>query len=332
MTYSARRDEAKVLALTTDPEPGSPDTKTGARWAVPCVLVTVVIWGSYFPVVEALLRGWEPLTLTGARAILAAGTLVGLLVIMEGRAALHVGVPWRRVWALGSIGMAGNMTIIVLGIQVSGAVPAALIAGTTPALAAVMARFLLGQRLTGDLWIAVSLAVVGVAVVVLGGPSLQASFGGGELLVLVAYVLWLWYLFMAQLWLPGMSQLRVTALTMATGAATMAVLLAVLGAVGYGPMTMDLAPDSVALLVYSAVFSVAIGVLLWMYGVSHLGVTVTALYGNLVPIVAVAMSAALGAAVSWLQALGGALVLAGVIYIQLRPRLRHPLAVPRHDA
>ncbi|MGH6720069.1 MAG: EamA family transporter, partial [Alphaproteobacteria bacterium] len=194
--------------MATEPEQGKPDTKPSARWAVPGVLVTVVIWGSYFPVVEALLRGWEPLTLTGVRAILAGATLVALLVTMEGRGALHVGVPWSRVWALGSIGVAGNMTLITLGIQVSGAVPAALIAGTTPALAAIMARFLLGQALTGDLWIAVFLAVVGVAVVVLGGPSWQAGFGGGELLVLFAYGLWLWYLFMAQRWLPGMSQLR----------------------------------------------------------------------------------------------------------------------------
>lgn len=295
----------------------------GSSWAVPGILFTVVVWGSYFPVLEVLLAGWDPMTLSWVRALLAGGTLVALLVMVEGRGSLHVGVPWARVWVLGSLGMAFNMTLMTFGIQFSGAVPAALIAGTSPALAALMARFLYRQPMTTDTWVAVLLAVGGVAIVVLGGASLQADFRGGEFIVLASYLLWLWYLFAAQRWLPGMSQLRLSSLTMGAGAVSLTAIYAFLCLVGYGPIAADGSAMSVALLVYSAVFSVGIGVVLWNLGVSRLGVTVTALYGNLVPIVAVAISVAMGVRVSWLQLLGGALVLVGVLYIQLRPRLRH---------
>ena len=298
------------------------------RWALPGVLFTVFVWGSYFPVLEVLLRTWDPLTVSYVRLLLAAGTLIVLLLAFEGARGVFIGVPWPRVVLLGVVGIAGNMTIIVFGIQHSGAVPAALIAGAVPALAAVMGRLLVGQRFATDLWVAIALATVGVGVVAIAGQEHDFGLGGGELLVLVSFTLWLWYLFMAQAWLGGMSQLRLSTLTMSAGAVGMTGIYGVLAAVGYGPIAAGGSFDSLALLVYSAVFSVAIGVVLWNYGVSRLGVTVTSLYGNLAPVIAVAMSAALGASVTWLHLLGGAMVFAGVLYVQLRPRLVRGQPVP----
>jgi drug/metabolite transporter (DMT)-like permease len=62
--------------------------------------------------------------------------------------------------------------------------------------------------------------------------------------------------------------------------------------------------------------------LLWNYGVSRLGVTVATLQLNLEPVFAVLVGVALGAAAGWLQILGGLVVLAGVIWVQMAPRTR----------
>jgi len=281
--------------------------------------VTVFCWGSYFPVIEILLAGWDPYTMSAARAVLAALTLVALLACTEGLSGLFRGLPWRRLWIIGIFGVNANMVLIAVGIAYSGAVPAALIAGTTPALAALMASLVYRERLGLGIWVAVGIAVAGVVLVVLGGAATGVEFRGGEILVLASYVLWTWSLFVVQRWLPGPSQLVRSTAVMLTGSVAVVVTVGLLYLVGFHPGRADTSLDSLAVLLYSAVFSVAIGSFLWNYGVSRLGVTVVSLWGNLVPIVAVLLAVWWnGAPVSWLQAAGGALVLASVIHIQLR--------------
>ncbi len=54
------------------------------------------------------------------------------------------------------------------------------------------------------------------------------------------------------------------------------------------------------------------------FGVSRVGVTIGSMYHNLVPIVVVLISISLGRYPSLLHLLAGALIIAGVVYIQLR--------------
>lgn len=283
------------------------------------LFVTVFCWGSYFPVIEALLSGWDAYTMSAARAALAAATLLTLLLVTEGWRPLFQGLPWRRIWIIGVFGVNANMILIAVGIGYSGAVPAALIAGMTPALAALMASVVYRERLALGVWVAVAVAVAGVFLVVLGGAATGAEFRGGEILVLMSYVLWTWSLFVVQRWLPGRSQLCRSTAVMLTGSVATVATVGLLYLVGFHPGKYDASLGSLGLLLYSAVFSVAIGSFLWNYGVSRLGVTIVSLWGNLVPIVAVLLAVWWqDAPVSWLQAAGGALVLASVVHIQLK--------------
>jgi drug/metabolite transporter (DMT)-like permease len=74
-------------------------------------------------------------------------------------------------------------------------------------------------------------------------------------------------------------------------------------------------------MLWIGVLSTALAIPIWNAGVSVLGVGVASLFANLTPVLAVAMSVALGAEPTLGQLIGGLVVIAGVIWVQVA-RLR----------
>ncbi len=77
---------------------------------------------------------------------------------------------------------------------------------------------------------------------------------------------------------------------------------------------------------------VAIGLIAWNHGVNRSGIVVALIYLNMMPVVAIAITALLGTPPRLFQIVGGGLVIAGVLQSQLR-RLRKAriAAVPGED-
>jgi drug/metabolite transporter (DMT)-like permease len=67
-----------------------------------------------------------------------------------------------------------------------------------------------------------------------------------------------------------------------------------------------------------------IGIVLWNLGVARLGVVPASMYLNLIPIVALLVSILLGYVPRLEQLAGGTLVLAGVLFVQIRRLLDRP--------
>ena len=79
----------------------------------------------------------------------------------------------------------------------------------------------------------------------LGGDSGAMEFRGGELLLVVANVLWTWYSMMAQRWLAGYSQLHISGLTALTGLIGLYAVIAAVGATGMADFHIDLSLEPV---------------------------------------------------------------------------------------
>jgi drug/metabolite transporter (DMT)-like permease len=279
-------------------------------------LLLILVWGSYFPVVEVLLEGWDPLLMSASRTLLASLTLGGMLVAVEGWETLRRPTRWGKVALLGAIGICFNVIAFAVAIDWSGAVLTSLISGACPMLAAVMGHAFFGERLNRWGWGAVAVTVAGAGLIVVGSGDVDLAFQGGEVLVVLGYLSWYWYAAMSQRWLKGSSQLRSSALTMTAGSLMIAVLTAVL--VGAGVVTPRWSEESLslALIAYSGAVSVGLGLLLWNFGVSRLGVSVASFYANLAPVVAVGLGVLLGGTLTWVQCLGGILVIAAVAVVQ----------------
>ena len=59
-------------------------------------------------------------------------------------------------------------------------------------------------------------------------------------------------------------------------------------------------------------------IFLWHFGVSRVGVTIGSMYQNLVPIIVVLITISLGRYPTYLHLIAGVLIIAGVLYTQIR--------------
>jgi drug/metabolite transporter (DMT)-like permease len=176
-----------------------------------------------------------------------------------------------------------------------------------------MAVFILGERPQTRHLIALPIAFAGVALVVLGnGASLSLSMG--DALMIGANLSWASYNVMARRWMPSGSPIGNTAaimifstLSMGGVIVTMDTPLAVPGVVaGSALAIMALAGTVMAYMFYN-------------HGIAKLGAGKAALFMNLVPVWAMVTSMAMGVDPTQIQLIGGAVVIAAVMYA-LKPQ------------
>ncbi|MGE0118389.1 MAG: DMT family transporter [Dongiaceae bacterium] len=279
------------------------------------LLLMVVIWGAMFPAIERILETWDVISATAGRHTLAVVALLLVLAIRDRGVPLRRSMPWGRLLLLGVLGMSLTSLMMTLSIELSSGVSAAIASATNPITSAVTARLLHRVPLLPGIVLGAALSTAGALVAIIGGAGAAVTLGGGELLVIAANVLWTWYSMMAQRWLAGYSQLHIAGLTALTGVAGLYAVIAVAGASGLAAFHVDLSPEPLLLLLVAGA-SVAVGNSLWHYGVSRVGVTLAAMYGNLIPVVAAAIAFWAGTPPTAAQLLGAAIIIAGVLYAQ----------------
>jgi drug/metabolite transporter (DMT)-like permease len=282
--------------------------------------VTVLVWGAQLPVLYLLLERWDAVTLAVARYVVAVPVVLGVLWLREGGAPGGPGTPWGRLALLGVIGIGAISLLHTGGLAYSDPVTAIVVQSASPVVATGVAWAWLRVRPGPGMGVALALAVAGALLVRLsggaGGPDTRLR--GGELLLLLGSGCWAWYSLACQRWLPGYSQLRITAVTFLPGAAFLALVYGVAAAAGLTRGSGAMLLADALLVVWMAVSATCLGVLLWHYGVSRLGLPMAALYLNAVPVVSVLLAIAFGVVPTWLQIVGGGLVVAGVLQAQLR--------------
>ena len=288
------------------------------------LLVMVTIWGAMFPALERILRTWDVFSATAGRHTLAVISLLVVLSIRERRIPVHRGLPWLRLLLLGFFGMSVTSLLTTLSVYFSSGASAAIASATNPITSAITARLLHRVPLLPGIVIGSVLSTAGGLIAILGDNGAAVDLRGGELLLVVANVLWTWYSMMAQRWLAGYSQLHISGLTALTGLIGLYAVIAVAGVAGVAEFRIDLSPVPVALLVFSGAISVAVGNSLWHFGVSRVGVTIAAMYNNLIPVVAVVIAFWAGTKPTAAQLVGAAVIIAGVLYAQAMALRRQP--------
>lgn len=274
----------------------------------------VLLWSSFYGVMEELVRGWDVFSLTVFRLVLGSAILCGMLLLREGRGAFLRPLPWLRIAALGGIGFGLFCIFITLGILYAGAIASAFVFTTSPIVTAFVARVAVGQRLGPGTLVGAALALMGGALVALKDGAVEIR--GGEIFILACVTCFAWYSIMLPRWLPGLSTLSAAAFTVSTGTLVTIPVGALALAAGLVEFRVDLSPRSLLLMVYLAVTSLCFAVMLWNFGVRHVGATVGSMYSNLSPVFAAFIAMALGIYPTPMQVLGGLVILTGVITAQ----------------
>src|SRR5215468_3689335 len=203
------------------------------------LLVMVTIWGAMFPALERVLRTWDVYSATAGRHTLAVVTLLIVLSIRDRRIPVHRGLPWVRLLLLGFFGMSVTSLLTTLSVHLSSGVSAAIASASNPITSAITARLLQRIPLLPGIVIGSVLSTAGGLISILGnGGAVQLR--GGELLIVVANVLWTWYSMAAQRWLAGFSQLHISGLTALTGLIGLYAVIVLAGTAGPVQFHLDL--------------------------------------------------------------------------------------------
>lgn len=275
------------------------------------LVLMAAIWGINYSVVKAGLQAMTPLSFTAVRMGVASVVLFAI--------ARFARDPWPdrrdtvRLLLLGLLGNGFYQLLFISGMARTRAGVAALIVAAGPAWIAIMSRLLGRERVSRLGWAGIGLQLVGVLCVVGSTQKFEGGEQGliGAVLIAAGSIAWALYSILLQPQTQRNNALHLSAITLASGAAMM-MLVAV-------PDMLTLDWGAVGLVgwssvAYSAILAMVVGYLLFYRGVRVLGPTKTSMYGNLQPIIAIAVAWALlhEQPTGW-QLLGAGFIMGGLL-------------------
>jgi drug/metabolite transporter (DMT)-like permease len=276
--------------------------------------LVAAIWGSTFIAGRIVSAQMSAPVAAFGRFLIATLALVVLLLVQEhGLPRLSVR-QWMNFTLLGAIGVAIYALLYMYGLQTVTASRGSLIMALIPAATLLAGALFLHEPLTRQRVLGVVLALVGVAVELGDGNPLKlftGPIGYGEVAMFGCVLAWSAYTLLGKRIMgEGMSALAATTCAAITGTAILFVACAVTG---------DLAPPAAnwkawLALAYMGLLGTAIAYIWFFDGVKAIGPARSAVFINLVPVVAITLGVLL---------LGERLDFAMVAGARCRQRLDH---------
>jgi drug/metabolite transporter (DMT)-like permease len=276
-----------------------------------------VIWGLNFSVLKVVLRELDPLALNALRFPVAAATL-WLLARGAGPVPPLARADLPRIVLLGILGHVVYQLCFIIGIDWTLAGNASLLLATTPVWTMMLSASAGHERPAPLAVLGVAVTVAGMSLVVMGRGEvvdLGSRTVRGDLLMILAAMLWSFYTVGGRGPVARYGALRLTAWTLWVGTP----LVVVLGIPSLRATDLrSVTPGAWLGVVYAGVLSISVAYVLWYRGVRRLGNNRTAVYSNLVPVAALLTAWLwLGEVPTPLQGVGAAVVLSGLTLARL---------------
>lgn len=291
-----------------------------------------IIWGTNYTVIKSAFAEVEPQAFNLVRLVLASSLMLATMGITRRVRWNPVDVFYtaepltRRDWlALAALGLVGHCIyqfLFVGGVARTSVANSSLLLAASPVLITIIGVALyrvasVGERVTTMHWVGTLLSLAGIYLVVESGGKTTGQSFAGDVMMGGAVVCWSIYTVAARPLMERHSPVGVTALSMAFGT-LFYVPVAAAAASRVAWTTVSL--HTWMALLYSAVLSMCVAYVIWYLGVRELGSARTAVYSNLMPIVAMVTAAIwLHEPVGAGKIAGAALVLVGVALTRVRP-------------
>jgi drug/metabolite transporter (DMT)-like permease len=284
------------------------------------LLLPPLFWAGNAVVGRALVGHFPPLALSFWRWALAFAILLPFaaraLRASEGTIRTH----WRTLVVLAFLGVGCYNSLQYLALQTSGAVNATLIGASGPVIGLLVGAAFYRSRVTGRQWIGAALSAIGVLWVIARGDLanlLGLRFAIGDLIMLVATVLWSFYTWILRHQRPPLPMTAFLAVQIGLGALMILPLyLLELAIVQRAP---EATASNFAALVYVAVLPSIVAYYCWDRGVARAGAVLPMYFVNLTPVFAAVLATLfLAEPIGLYHLAGGALILVG-IHLANRP-------------
>ena len=287
------------------------------------LLATVLIWAFNFTVTKYVLEhGFHPLAYSslryGAAAVLFAGITYGwerTLAVRRGDVLL--------LGAAAAVGVWLNQIAYTYALTFTTASTTALVLGTTPIFAALLAFAVGLERLGPRFWLASLISFAGVALVSVGAGGVLSADAKGIALGVLTAATWAAYSVAIAPLMRRYSPFRISAIVLAAGW----VPLAITGAGQLLAQDYDLGALVWAGLVYAVLGPLVLTNVLWFTALHRVGPSRATLAANLQPFVAVLFAVAiLSERLTAIQVAGGIAIGLAILLARRRASLA-PAAV-----
>ena len=292
-------------------------------WLV--LAATLLLWSGNWIVARAVRDDIAP-------GIATAGRLVIVLLILMPfcfrslREKIHaINKPQLQVLvALGFFGGGLHLAFQWLGLHYTTATSATLYLSTAPIFILLLARPLLGERITARQWLGVAISFCGVALIGTQGRLLQdpslLTFNVGDALALLSMVFWGAYTVLLRLRRDALDTPEFLTVLCALGLVTLLPWVAF--EIVLDGIRLSLSAAGALAVLYSAVGSLLLAGWGWTYVVKRMGAARAGVTMHLMPGIAVVLSMLfLGEYPGWFHGAGIALILMGVALSSWRARL-----------
>ena len=271
----------------------------GLGWRVwAAVAVMLLLWASAFAAIRAALLAFPPGELALLRFLVASATLGGITV------ARRAPLPRRRdlpvLFLLGLTGITFYHLALNSGEVVVTAGAASLLIASAPMFTALLATFVLGERLPPLGWLGIGLGLVGVALISLGeggGVRLEPR----ALVILGAAISASLYTVLQKRYIVRYPPLAFTTYFVWAGTIPLLVFLpGLLKELPHAP------PAAIAAAVYLGVFPAGLAYVLWVYCLTVLSASRLSSFLYLNPVLAIGIAWGwLGEVPTWPSLVGG---------------------------
>lgn len=279
------------------------------------MLIVVLIWGANFSFMKMALAEMSGMSFAGLRFSLAAIILLALLRWREG----SIGAPRAAWWPLIWMGVLSNtlyQVFFMYGLTHTSVANASLIIATTPLMVSFLGAVSGVEALRRPVVLGGLLGFTGVALILVGkGAELGVGRLAGDAAIFGATLCWAIFTLGVKALRAPISTLKLTALTMATGAPG----LLLLGAPGL--VALDWGGVSARAwtgVAYSTLLAIVVAYALWNNGVRVVGSGRTAIFNSMIPLIAMLVAwPLLGETPRPIQIGGAMLILGGVLLARL---------------
>jgi drug/metabolite transporter (DMT)-like permease len=295
------------------------------------LLLMTIIWGTNYSIVKHAFTEIDAQAFNAVRMATASAVFLVLIVGVRRRRSNRRAHPdagatplrsifytpapitradWIRLAALGAVGHLLYQYLFIGGLARTSIANSSLILAATPVIVALLAAPFGDDRVSAPHWIGAGLSMLGIYIVVGSGMTIGGETFKGDVMMLVAVFCWAAYTLGARGLMTRHSPVGVTGFSLA------------IGTLLYVPLVWPRvrATEWSALsatvwlsIVYSALFALCIAYTIWYAAVREIGSARTAVYSNLVPLVAMATAVVfLDEPLSLPKLVGAAAVLTGV--------------------
>ena len=287
------------------------------RRAYLLLVVVIVFWAGNYPLGKLGLQDLGPLTLTGARTLLAAPLLILVARLTAPLPRALARDDYAAFLVLGLSGLVANTTVWYLGLKHTTALNAGIVGASSPIFVGVAAALVLGDRLSRRNWLGIGLSVLAVLVTVAkGSPAVlfRLEANRGDLLILASQSAWVVYSLYSRAAASTLPPVWVMAGANVVGG----IVLVPLALLVDRPWEHWRAWHGWLVVLYGAV-PITLGHL-WFYQVIRvLGAGPTVTFLNLMPFAVLALSWLLLDETVHVYHLAGAVLVAAGVYLATRP-------------